>query len=363
MNAELQTIYEMIRARRFTEARHALEDYLVLHDGDADAWYLRSFVEPDIEQKIAALQHALKLDPKNAKARERLDKLKAEARGRRPPSAVPLILIFALIILLVVLGFVYLFQNNPLQPPEPTIPAVLQIGDALATDEATAEAAVNTEATAEAAAPSATPRPSETPVPPTETANPTSTTIPTSRPSATPIPTTEAAEASTNTPAPSPTRQPSATPTDMVLFVAPGDTGVLINAPQSVDVGEMRIIEVARPAETAIEELGGSVPAPGAGQEWVLVEALLECKGGEDCIVSRESITLLDGSGAIYPVASEFDLQPIFGTTPVGGQLWGYLGFTVPAAATDLRLVITQGERSYVFSLEERLEGAPDDFE
>src|SRR5688572_25154048 len=136
MNAELQRINDLIKGRRFTEARHALEDYLALHEDEADAWYLHSFVESELPQKIVAVQQAIRLEPKHAKARERLAELQSEVKARRRPSAAPLVMIFFLLVVLIALGFVFAYQNNAFERffPRPTlvVPTLFSLGDVTA---------------------------------------------------------------------------------------------------------------------------------------------------------------------------------------------------------------------------------------
>src|SRR4051812_40053310 len=103
MTPELRQINDLIKKRRFTQARHALEDYLALHENDADAWYLRSFVEPSREEKIAALKRAVAWTPGHARAQARLKQMQRSRpakRARKPKSRAPLLLalLFALLV-------------------------------------------------------------------------------------------------------------------------------------------------------------------------------------------------------------------------------------------------------------------------
>src|SRR5829696_9063210 len=97
MNQQLRQINDLIKQRRFTQARHALEDYLALHENDADAWYLRSFVEQGRDAKITALKRAIAWTPGHARAQARLKMLqRSKPKRPRAKSRTPLLLLLFL---------------------------------------------------------------------------------------------------------------------------------------------------------------------------------------------------------------------------------------------------------------------------
>jgi ferric-dicitrate binding protein FerR (iron transport regulator) len=84
MNPQLESIAQLIKTRQFEQARAELKQYLERSGEDAEAWYLRSLVEPEHAQKIAAAKQAAALDPGNDRYNDRLAKLQAASRARPP---------------------------------------------------------------------------------------------------------------------------------------------------------------------------------------------------------------------------------------------------------------------------------------
>lgn len=80
-------ITDLIKQEEFEKARLALKKYLRQNPKDPQAWYLRSFVVPEREKKIEALQRAFWLEPSYTQAQERLDDLLAQEVSDIPPSA------------------------------------------------------------------------------------------------------------------------------------------------------------------------------------------------------------------------------------------------------------------------------------
>ncbi len=289
MKDHLRLIRVLIKERKFTEARHALEDYLALNENDAEAWYLRSFVEPEPERKVSALKQARKLDPYNGRANDRLASLTASIQRHRGRSAVWRSLLLALWVLIAVMLTLFALLNSPPRRALPTPPVPMIV------------------------------------------ANTTATTLP-----ATDLPTMTPDRDSTD----------EAASTDNAPAVTP------LRLPRDVGIGSMLVYAATYDAARAIDALGGSAPEPSTDQEWVLVEAVLACDDAQQCALSPDALALVDGEGRLYPASPDLDLTPAFGAQVTAGQLVGYLGFVAPADATDLRLRVTQSGDIYEFALE-----------
>jgi hypothetical protein len=124
---------------------------------------------------------------------------------------------------------------------------------------------------------------------------------------------------------------------------------------ESADIGEgeMLIIDAVRQASAEIVERGGTVPPAPAGEEWVLVELMLICDGGENCAPDTGAFNLTGASSRPYPPAAGFQLEPVFGREAfTAGQVWGYLGFVVPNSESGLWLTLGQGSQLYRFALQ-----------
>ena len=114
----------------------------------------------------------------------------------------------------------------------------------------------------------------------------------------------------------------------------------------------MRVVAAVRPATTLINELGGSAANPPAGQQWLLVEALVICSGSGNCAPDLSGIRVVGSSGATYAPAPDFSMPQLFGPGAYAvGQVWGYMGFTIPTSETTLRLALNQGGQTYTFAL------------
>jgi peroxiredoxin len=86
----LKQAEEHLRAGRLPEARAALIQVLNADPESPQAWWLLSFAVDEPERKIECMQRFLRLRPDNARARERLSQLQADAgRGQAPAVAVP----------------------------------------------------------------------------------------------------------------------------------------------------------------------------------------------------------------------------------------------------------------------------------
>jgi hypothetical protein len=109
---------------------------------------------------------------------------------------------------------------------------------------------------------------------------------------------------------------------------------------------------MTRPASSAIQQLGGSVANPPAGQNWVLLELLLICKTPGQCLQNPSNFQVLGASGTWYGVSPGLINLQIFDTVVLQGQSWGYLGFVVPDSEATLRFVVLQGSQMYVYSLQ-----------
>ena len=96
-----------LQARKLAEARALLSRYLREHAESDQAWYLLSLAVTDPARQEDCLQRALRLNPANSAARERL----AELQGPPPPAAPEpeAILLPAR------------RQTAPLQPPKPSM--------------------------------------------------------------------------------------------------------------------------------------------------------------------------------------------------------------------------------------------------
>jgi hypothetical protein len=94
---ELVEAYRLIKAGQRQDAAQILRDYLGKNSRDAKAWWLMAHAADKPDTVRRCLETVLKLEPDNAKAREKLDKLIASA----PPAA----------------------SSSPIQPPPPPIPA------------------------------------------------------------------------------------------------------------------------------------------------------------------------------------------------------------------------------------------------
>jgi hypothetical protein len=156
---------------------------------------------------------------------------------------------------------------------------------------------------------------------------------------------------------------PTDLPTEVVVPAAPPATsvptaqtapgnGTALNFPARIAEGEFMVISATRHAETAIRDLGGDVPAAPSGQSWLLVELLLNCGQQPSCAFDSSAVSVVDASRAEFRPAADFKLAPLFGSYSRNGQVWGYLGFTVPDNAGVLKLAVSEAQKVYWFELQ-----------
>lgn len=373
MNQQLAAIARQIKNREFDTARTALSAYLEVHPEDASAWYLLSYAAPDKKQQLAAVQRALKFAPENVSAQQRLKQLKASAKPQRS-LRLPLFL-GGLMLVLVAIVVVFLATRPPTTETG-TLPTLVSLGqDATVIPSATHT--TPTEVLALTETPSPLPEITETPTVQAslsstlevteEPTTATSTVLPAQASQAAQVavqpggfeifqtatalvqigfPSTQFTPTS-NSSAPLAT----ATPNTPSAPIAPGQ-GVPLATSLNIGTGEMRVISVNRPGTAFITELGGNAVNPPAGQEWVVVEALLICASTDNCAPQTENLRIVSASGGSYSPAPNFNVPLLFNTNGYAmGQVWGYLGFLVPATETGLSLVLTQGGQSYTFGL------------
>jgi len=379
MDPQLRPISRLVQERRYAEARPMLQAYLRAHPDAAYAWYLLSFAARTPAGKRQAIRKAAQLAPENTKYTARLNRLGARPRRSR---TLPLVLGGLALVGLLAIGFMLLRPSaSPDDSALPTLAALSSVTPAentqvVAVASSTAiitasptekEEPTQTASTISTLAPTQTasveaPTTEENPLPtateiamslvrptlpsataqvlaalPTVTTPPPPTVFQPGAPSSTP----------SNTPAPTNTSRPGA-PT-----VTPGgDAGVPLSTPLDIGTGEMRVVAVTRPGSSLIAELGGSAANPPPGQEWVVIEALVICSGSDNCAPDLSGIRVIGASGVPYAPAPDFSMPQLFG--PGGyavGQVWGYMGFTVPTSETALRLVLTQNGQTYIFAL------------
>ncbi len=373
MNAQLRQIADLIKSRRFDQARQMLEGYLEQHPDDAWAWYLRSFVEPSHAGKTAAADRALALAPDSEPMQARLARLQAaQPAARRPARRCAWLAAFAVVAIIVVAVLALRSGQQPPDAPLSTL-AVLAMPTQLAAETTSVTENQSTEATSAnlpASVEATVNAQPETPanllpsdLPPIVPGVPTATAVSQN------VPTQEAgATASTDLPSDNstatlplrPTRAgstPVVSPTPIPITATPAfgsitEPGVPVNMALNIGAGEMRIVSVTRPAEAYVAELGGSVPNAPADQGWVLVEALLICTDDRSCIPNPSALWLLGSSGSAYRSSPQLNLTPIFGSILSNHQVWGYLGFVVPENENNLRLVLVQAGETYVFALQ-----------
>ena len=380
MNPQLHQIADLIKSRRFDQARQELEHYLEQRPEDASAWYLRSFVEPSRDRKFAAAKHALTLDPGNDRLQTRLADLFAIApdahrRKRRLLAAVVAIVVIAV----VATAFIALQSGSSTDAPLPTL-AVLPMPTAgiaptelavelndvpedRVTEITPTDLPVSLEATVivQGATTVNSPSPDVPQVSPVEMTS----TIVTENAPIEVIPTTSSINLPSGDSTPTLPQRPtrggstpsvaSPTPTSIAatpVFGSITDNGVSVNTAVNIGTGEMRVVDVIRPAEGRIAELGGSVPNAPSDQAWVLVEVLLICTGEQNCMSNSSTLWIIGSSGAVYSASPQLNLTPIFGSVLSNRQMWGYLGFIVPRNEDVLRLLLWEVGQNYVFRLQ-----------
>lgn len=380
MDQELRRLISLVQAKNYDEARQPLVAYLKAHPESAHGWYLQSFVAWTAAEKQAAIQRALKLSPDNAKIIQRSSRLNS-APVKSSGSQRWLLFVGIALVAVVAVG-IFLLQSRS-QPADilPTM-VILQVTET--TQQASSQSVIQN--------PTATVILSATPLPPTPTSTaelaiatttlsptsvpPTATLVP---PTLTDVPTVTSTQVSVQPPTvdssliltrqasqptvppnqvvstliPSPT-QPTATPFTPVPSPTLIVSGVVPFGQQgNIGVGQVRIIQAARPGTSAIQQMGGTVPNAPAGQDWVLVELLMQCSTTENCASSLGAPRLQTASGKVYDMPAGITLEPIFGADAYfSGQVWGFAAFLVPSTESNLSLVLNQNSQSYAFALQ-----------
>ena len=377
MDSQLRQISTLVQERRYNEARAALQPYLREHPDAAYAWYLLSFAAETPTDKAQAIQKAVQLAPDNEKYAARAAKLSAAA-----PRSMKLPLLIGGLVLIAVLAVVFVLLRPSATPASTTLPtlAVAEVSSpaaaentqiaavASATEEiilsaqATSTLALTHTETISAIAATLLPTLSASAVlNPTldSTAQAISITAPTAQSSAL-LPTAEPSQKGTSQPTAFVPQAPSGTPTPTLQPGAPtstpvliGDVGAPLSTPLDIGAGSMRVVAATRPGSSLIAELGGQAPAPPSGQDWVVIEALIICSGNTNCAPNLSNLNVVSVSGASYAPAPDFSMSPLFGPGGfMSGQVWGYMGFRVPTSETGLRLVLSQGGKTYTFALQ-----------
>jgi flagellar basal body-associated protein FliL len=117
----------------------------------------------------------------------------------------------------------------------------------------------------------------------------------------------------------------------------------------NIGTGDLYVVAFTRPGQQAIADLGGSVSAAPAGQEWALLELLLVCTGADNC--APDSVALVGSSGATYTPGPLTALPPFTQASGVLGQIYGYEAFLVPTSETTLSLSVTRAGQTYTIGL------------
>lgn len=374
MSLSLREIAALIRQQSYAEARSHLTTFLKQNPQHAEAWYMLSFAAETPQQRFQAAQRAADLQPDNERYSGRAAKLAAQKirpqswRRWALPAAIMLMVVIAVVTVQVLANRSGSASGETAALP--TFAELPSVTPSLApTRNEQAEISMNSSpsrspnptATVTLPEPSATPT-IETPAP-TATATSSSSVTPVSPPSATNVPVTPqlvTPAAPPTTDSRLPTQQPvSVTPTVTASpNASPPPTLVVVDTvPVGIEAaipgGEMRLLEVTRPAESLIEELAGSVPSTPPGQTWLVVEVLLICSGQDNCTPPTNAFTIRGNNGTSYSPAVTFNLQPVFAPGIYKGQqAWGYLGFTVPTSETGIWLELNSGGTVVNFGLQ-----------
>ncbi|MBZ0285723.1 MAG: hypothetical protein K8L97_33650 [Anaerolineae bacterium] len=389
MDNQLRELSQLIQQRRYNDARPPLRAYVKTNPDAAYAWYLLSFAENTPTRKQAAIAKAAKLAPDNERFHERYVKLGAA------PNRSRLLLVLLAVGLIGIAAVVVLSLNKAPANGEnmPTLAALNTVPETSTAAETTPEIQSSVESSSTPPSPTAaeivltpvltisstlaeivqpTLLPTEPITQPTTTASGVPQSIITA-PSATlpsaPIiemtateilvtlvggrPTLDtnsrATQPPTNTPLPSPTSLP---PQPTATLIPPGSTVPLATF-GNIGVGELQVIQVARPGSSFIQEIGGTAPNPPANQDWVLLEILLMCSTATNCAPAPTNLTILGSSGTSYTIPTTLQIDPPFGPEAfAGGQVWGFAGFLIPRSESTLSLVVTQGDQSFAFALQ-----------
>jgi hypothetical protein len=370
MSSPLDQIRALIEANELSLARDRLKKFLEDNPENAQGWFLASFVQPTPEMRLASIKQAAKLRPNQQEIQQRFMKLES-AVGKRK-SAIPLpaiaLFVFALAIGLVAVSL----SRNTLDAPNEQLPTLAVLGGV------TEVAQQQTKATA-TVVPVLQSEVTVTTLPATDVSSPVEPTVQTTEVpvvASTPILGSTlvfAASQPTNL-VPQPTVLTNATalivpttvsdnptvtpalsmqPTLTQPTAMPAQLPVLpLASPVNIGIGEFRVVDAKRGAESVIQELGGSFPPAPANQSWVLLELLLFCKSSPTCTIDPATLQVTGSAGVIHAYSSDLNLPPTFGTTTVDNQVWGYLGFVVPTNETGLKLTLSENGQTYAVALE-----------
>jgi len=387
MDNPLRELSQRIQQRQYDAARAPLQAYVKANPDSAYAWYLLSFAENTPARKQSAIAKAVKLAPDNERFQERYAKLGATPKRSRLP------LIGLAVVLIGVIGAAAVLLSNRQTAESQNLPTLAALNPTAESNDA-AEITPEIQSSVESSPTPPSPTATEivlTPVltisstlaevarptlPPATSVNISVITatiaapqiiVPTSVPVIEPTATTEiivtlvgerptlpvnnnpTQSVPTNTPFPSPTAAP---PQPTATLIPPGSTVPLATF-GDVGVGELQVIQVARPGSSFIREIGGTAPNPPPNQDWVLLEILMMCSTATNCAPSPNNLTILGSSGATYSIPGTLQIDPPFGPEAYSsGQVWGFAGFLVPRSESTLSLVVTQGDQSFAFALQ-----------
>jgi hypothetical protein len=383
MDSQLRQISQLVQEKRYNDARMPLQKYLRDNPDSAYAWYLLSFVAATPADKQKAIRKATQLAPEDQKYSTRLAKLGA-VKKRSP--VLPLVIFGAVLIAIVAVVFAALRPaDTPTADSSTTVAQdstatqeSLQIA-AVASAESTTETSVSSIQATDTLAPEATETIADVATTVTETATALPTIdiaifaspdfmtaaaantvllVPPTEQAVAPLPTAVPSTNGTAQPTANVLPVPSSTLASTLPPGAPtvtpgGDAGVPLSTPLDIGAGEMRIVAAVRPASTLINELGGAAANPPTGQQWLLVEALVICSGSDNCAPALSDIRVVGSSGTTYAPAPDFSMPQLFGPSAFAvGQVWGYMGFTIPSSETTLKLALNQDGETYTFALQ-----------
>lgn len=389
MDNQLRELSQRIQQHQYDAARAPLQAYIKANPDSAYAWYLLSFAENTPARKQSAIANAVKLAPDNQRFHQRYVKLGATPKRSRLP------LIGLAVVLLAIVGAAVVLLSNRQTAESQNLPTLAALNPTTENSQA-AQTTLEIQPSVESSPTPPSPTAAEivlTPVLtisstlaevvrptllPTNAVNvaaitatvaapqvvvPTATTAQIIEPTATteiivtlvgerptlPVNNNPTQIVPTNTPFPSPTAAP---PQPTATLIPPGSTVPLATF-GDIGVGELQVIQVARPGSGFIQEIGGSAPNPPANQDWVLLEILLMCSTASNCAPAPANLSILGSSGATYSIPGTLQIDPPFGPEAYSsGQVWGFAGFLVPRSESTLSLVVTQGDQSFAFALQ-----------
>ena len=373
MSSPLDQIRALIEANELSLARDRLKKFLGDHPENAQGWFLASFVQPTPEMRLASIKQAAKLRPNQQEIQQRLIKLESAVGKRKSAIPLPAIAIFVFAAAIGLTLAAVSLNRSATDAPNEQLPTLAVLGGVTEV----AQQQINATATV---VPVLQPEVKVTSVPATEVRAPIEPTVqPTEVPvvASTPIlgstPVFAASQPTNLVPQPTaftdqtvliaPTTVVSDNPTVTPAFstqptltqptVMPAQTRALpLESPVNIGIGEFRVVDAKRGAESMIQELGGSFPPAPANQSWVLLELLLVCKNSPTCTLDPATLQVSGSSGVVHAYSSALNLPPTFGTSTVNNQVWGYLGFVVPTSETGLKLTLSENGQTYAVALE-----------